>query len=119
MKCHKIVSPLLLSAWCIVAGTACVTGADLRAVADQVDNVQRVAADQGATDKELQAAVAEAKSNIEAIADDVEKRTETTISGLSQASEGGLVGIASALALHLYRNRTRRNDLEKIKGTNG
>ena len=112
---------------------ACVTSADIRAVADAqakyeqktVEALEKIS-DQTATKddvaeakEEVREASKEFAEAVEAVAEAVEQRTSDTLTGLPESAEGGLVGILAALALNYYRSQTRKKDLavveEKVK----
>jgi plasmid stabilization system protein ParE len=121
---------ILISALCLLSLTACITSGDLRALADVQETYHQKTeaalekiADSTATKEqvdeakgEIKDASTEFKEAVEAIAKEVEERTEATLTGLPESAEGGLVGILAAVALNFYRNSTRKKDLEKSKG---
>lgn len=100
----RLLIPILLALGC----ASCVTGGDLREMADHVDALEATLDDEYATAEEVEAAFTEAREGIEAVAAGVEERTRGVIGGISQGAEGGLVGVIAALGLHLYRNHTRK-----------
>lgn len=104
---NRYIIPLLLA----LLGSSCVTAQDLRDVASQVDRIEIAAADSTKTDAEVKDEIAQAHAAIEEIAADVEERTKGAITSLGAGTEGGLIGIASALALNFYRNSTRRKNV--------
>lgn len=107
---------------------ACVTSADIRAVADAQSRYEQKTvealdkmADRTATKddvaqakEEVREASKEFAEAVEAVAEAVEQRTQDTLTGLPESAEGGLVGILAALAVNYYRTQTRRKDLEIV-----
>jgi hypothetical protein len=92
---------------------ACVTPGDVREIAYSLEEVEKVVLDEKATAAELGEAIEDARNEVEVVAKRVEERTEGAIEGIGQGAEGGIIGIGAALAMHLYRNRTRKRDLER------
>lgn len=91
---------------------SCVTAEDLRKVSVEVNNLEDVLNDKSKTLDEQADAIGVAHEAIEDIAADVTERTKGWVEGISNNAEGGLVGIAAAVALNMIRNRTRKRDLE-------
>lgn len=96
---------------------ACVTSGDLREVAYALERVELVAADQDASVEDVKAEIEAQADVIGAIADNVESRTEGLLGSLSGGQQGGIVSVLAMLGLHLYRNSTRKKDLEKVNGS--
>lgn len=109
----------LLIALCALGAASCVTSGDLERVAAEVRDFERVVQDRYATDDEVRLEAERAASEIEKIAREVEERTKDSITGLGEAADGGLIGLAGAIGVHLYRNHTRKKQLEAIKRNGG
>ena len=116
-KKKKRPKPGYLFALLLPLAASCVTSDDLRQVAFQVESVEKALADETKTVEEVSAEAAAAKAAIREVAEQVEDRTEGFINGVSQGTEGGILGLLGVLGLHMYRNRTRKKDLaEASKG---
>lgn len=93
---------------------SCVTSGDIRDIANQIENVERVANDNTATADQVELAVQNAATSIEAIAQRVDERTEGFIEGVGQTGEAGILSMAAAAGLHFYRNSRRRKREEPV-----
>ena len=100
MKALLLTLPLLAA--------SCVTSGDIRAVADEVARIEYALADETKTTQEVSAEVAASRAAIAEIAEEVETRTTGMIEGIDKGTQGGLIGIASMIGLHLYRNSSRK-----------
>jgi hypothetical protein len=101
---------------CVFSLTSCVTSADLVELAESVGQVEAVLNDFDGTDEELRAAVAGVAETTATIEERVTARTESAVDGIEElVREGGVAGLA-VLLLNLWRNSTRRRELEKMKG---
>ena len=105
MNNTKTIALLLLVP---LLAASCVTSADIRAVADQLDRVEVAAADESKSAEEVSAEVKAAQEAIRDIAAEVEDRTTGFIDGIDKGTQGGVIGIASMIGLHLYRNASRK-----------
>ncbi len=88
---------------------SCVTAQDLRDVADSVERMETTLDDTTSSPEEVQLAIATAKTEIVAKAEEIEERSEGFLETLGSA-EGGVAGVlslAAMTALHLFRNRQR------------
>lgn len=94
----------------LLISSACVTAQDLRDVADSVERMENAMDDVTASPEEVQAAIAQAKTEIVAKAEEIEGRTDGFIDTLTSAEGGvaGVVSLAAIAALNAWRNRQRK-----------
>jgi len=105
---------VLLVGLVIGASAGCVTSGDLRELSDAQAKYEAVLEDESKNVDEVALAARELRNKIEVVAAAAEQRTEDTITGLGTSAEGGLVGVAAALALNWYRNSKRKARGEQV-----
>lgn len=111
------MKPQLLALLLLLCTTACVTAGDLRAVADSVGRLQDSLRDETKTTAELRASITQTKTEIQAVATNVEARSDDFLGALTGTEGGvsGIISIAAALGLNYWRNRQRELRGEPVK----
>lgn len=91
------------------------TAQDFRDIALQVEAVERIAIDNTKDSGDLSVALGDLGTALGAKVEELEERGQGLLKGVSEGAEGGLVGIAAMVALHLFRNGTRKKVLATKK----
>lgn len=109
---HRLL-PLLL---CLLPLASCVTSGDLRSVSDSVARLEGVLDDETKTTRDVEAAIAQTKQEIEQVARNVEERTQGVLDGLTATEAlggGGLLSLLTGVGLNMYRDSRRRQRGER------
>lgn len=97
----------------LVLSFSCATADDIRGLASEIEGIKAIANSLGSTGKELRVALEDFEEEVEEVAERVEKRGDDADDALTEAmKDGGVLGSVGLIGLHLFRNGSRKKELD-------